>query len=137
MEQLLSSLLWQYLWFVVIVQIRQKVGYNGKLEDFMKYANGASKLFYRTEVYCYRRSFCLSSNYLVTLRQYDQYELKHWELKFNRLILTIIFTWLYNVRLNNTDNCNFITRMLLKGQLLIHFSISFTVLTKRGYVTFG
>jgi len=33
-----------------VLQIRQKVAYNGALEDFMKYANGASKLFYRTEV---------------------------------------------------------------------------------------
>ena len=35
---------------MAVVQIRQDVAYNGKLEDFMKYANGASKLFYRTEV---------------------------------------------------------------------------------------
>jgi len=37
-------------WWFSVEQIRQKVAYNGKLEDFMKYANGASKLFYRTEV---------------------------------------------------------------------------------------
>ena len=38
------------LCLMVARQIRQKVAFNGKLEDFMKYANGASKLFYRTEV---------------------------------------------------------------------------------------